>query len=200
MLINNMNYRMNNMSYNMNNMNNNINFIMNDLFNNMNIMNNNMNFNNMNFNMNNNMNNMNSNMNFNMNNNHKNNQSNFTNNDNFNVDNDINNGPPPESILETSTISNIDPFENSSNYRKINIIFETGKGRRIPIIAPEDITIEQLFEGFFKKIGILSQEIKKNILFLVNGERINLYEQKSLKENGFKNGIKFIVEFILVYC
>ena len=170
---------------------------MNDMFNNMNNMNNNMsnnmnNMNNMNNNMSNNMNNMN-NMNNNMNNNHKNNQSNFTNNDNFNVDNDINNGPPPESILETSTISNIDPFENSSNYRKINIIFETGKGRRIPIIAPEDITIEQLFEGFFKKIGILSQEIKKNILFLVNGERINLYEQKSLKENGFKNVVKIIV-------
>ena len=50
-----------------------------------------------------------------------------------------------------------------------------------------------MFEGFFKKIGIFSQEVKEKLLFLINGESLNLNEQANLIEYGLKNGIKIIV-------
>ena len=50
-----------------------------------------------------------------------------------------------------------------------------------------------MFEGFFKKIGIFSQEVKEKLLFLINGESLNLNEQANLIEYGLKNGNKITV-------
>ena len=159
----------NNMCNNMNNnmLNNMCNNMNNNMFNNMcNNMNNNM-LNIMCNNMNNNMfNNMCNNMNNNMLNimcNNMNNNMNMTNCNNQGNNNDLRN------INENG----YDPFESSVK-RRINIYFENQKGKKIIIRAPENITLLELIEGFFKKVGILNPNYQNEVNFLYNG--------KSLKE------------------
>ena len=175
----------------------------NNMFNSMNnntfnSMNSNM-FNSMNNNMFNSMNN-NNNMFNNMNNNNmfnNMNNNNMFNNMNNNMSNCNNQGSNND--LRNINDTGYDPFKGNIQ-RRINVFFEDQKGKRIMMPVPANITVFELLDGFFKKVGILNPELQNGANFLFNGICVKrLIGEKKNKNNtlitnaGFSDGSKVLV-------
>ena len=98
------------------------------------------------------------------------------------------------SDLRNAVDTGYDPFQNNSQ-RKINIFFEkmTG-GRKIMLLSPINITISELIEGFFKKVGILNPDLKIHVNFLFNGKSLrNEPMNKLISDAGCVDGSKILV-------
>ena len=83
-----------------------------------------------------------------------------------------------------------DPFEGNSQTR-INIQFVQTTGKSFVVSAPINITVRELIDGFFKKVGILNKNLQKQVGFLFNG--------RSLKEVQSKEPINELISEARIY-
>ena len=88
--------------------------------------------------------------------------------------------------------NNNDPFPEYTSLR-IVIIFITGTGMKIPINAPINVSLHDLFIAFIHKVNLDESVLAKYIYFLFNGGRLKINEQKTISNFGFKTG-----DFIIV--
>ena len=110
---------------------------------------------------------------------------------NQNMQNCINVGGNSE--LRNAVDTGYDPFKNNFE-RKININFEKMNGGRIMIPSPINITVSQLIEGFFQKVGILNPDLKIQVNFLFNGKSLrNGQMDKLITDAGLVDGSKILV-------
>ena len=130
--------------------------------------------------------------------NQQNNNMNFNNNNNkINVLNEtsekIKNASKKGGILpRNGNINNNDPFFGNPN-RRIFIMFISGTGMKIPINAPINISLHELFVAFIHKVNLDESVLGKYIYFLFNGGKLNINEQKSISSLGFKDADLIIV-------
>ena len=131
---------------------------------------------------------------------------NSQNNNNFNNINNMNNFSVLENTSQAiknkskkggilprnSNISSIDPFAGNMN-RRIAIVFITGTGIKVTLSAPIDVSIEQLFEGFIKKVNLDKSVLGKYIYFLFNGFKIPIHEKKTVVNYGLKDASIILV-------
>ena len=111
-----------------------------------------------------------------------------------NIINDMN-------MISNQNMQNImnDSHKNSNNIDlwpgntapKVNVVFERIgeiegiKSRLTGFLVPDNITIKELIETFFKKLSITDQNKQKDIFFMYNGKTLNKADCSTLKENGF---------------
>ena len=88
--------------------------------------------------------------------------------------------------------NNNDPFPGNTSLR-IVIVFITGTGMKIPINAPINVSLHDLFIAFIHKVNLDESVLRKYIYFLFNGGRLKINEQKTISNFGFKTG-----DFIIV--
>ena len=88
--------------------------------------------------------------------------------------------------------NNNDPFPGNTSLR-IVIVFITGTGMKIPINAPINVSLHDLFIAFIHKVNLDESVLGKYIYFLFNGGRLKINEQKTISNFGFKTG-----DFIIV--
>ena len=88
--------------------------------------------------------------------------------------------------------NNNDPFPGNTSLR-IVIVFITGTGMKIPINAPINVSLHDLFIAFIHKVNLDESVLGKYIYFLYNGGRLKINEQKTISNFGFKTG-----DFIIV--
>ena len=92
-----------------------------------------------------------------------------------------------------------DPFQGN-NHRRINIFFELNTGRKFRVTAPINITVYELIDGFFKKVGLLNTELQRRFNFLFNGWQLKRFingehNNKLITDVGLVDGFKvFVVE------
>ena len=110
---------------------------------------------------------------------------------NQNKINSMNNQIPYSGILPISKkkIESFDDFPGNNN-RKINIYFDIVTGLKINIAAPINIKVKDLLLVFAKKVGISPNDLGK-LIFLYNGYKININEEKDLISFGFEFGITY---------
>ena len=76
----------------------------------------------------------------------------------------------------------IDPLPGYTG-RRINIRFNLIDGRLITMIAPENISIKESIEKFWKKSGITDPDAQKKIIFLKNACALDRYDISPLDKN-----------------
>ena len=87
--------------------------------------------------------------------------------------------------------NNNDLFPGNKN-RRIGIYFTTPNGSKTFIEVPTDIKIKDLYLAYAKKMKINPNLLGKEILFLFNGYKININEDKDLISFGL-NGVSHII-------
>ena len=74
---------------------------------------------------------------------------------------------------------------------KINILFERinekGYQNNSFLLAPNNISIKELIEAYFKKLCIADLNKQRDFIFIFNGKALNKTDCSTLKENGFDN-------------
>ena len=74
----------------------------------------------------------------------------------------------------------------------INIMFKGGSNfGDVMISIPENITIKEMFERYFQRLG-LSLDLRKSLQFLYNGCKLDIYSN-DLVSSKFKNGLNITV-------
>ena len=104
------------------------------------------------------------------------NDNNFINSDNNQIQ--VNGGG-----INTSNITNSSfiPFPNIKEPRT-NVIFNTQKGNKITIAAPNSMKIKDLLVQYVLRLGLGPAVIGDSLFFVYNGLRINQNEQKTVSE------------------
>ena len=82
---------------------------------------------------------------------------------------------------------------NDSISEKINVKFQLSAGNKINIVVPETIALNVLLEEFVRKIGFDKRILEKDIYFLYNGLRMNLYDIRSINCMGIHDGSMILV-------
>ena len=102
----------------------------------------------------------------------------FPNQNNINI---LNNQIPSSGVLPRLENKKefVDDFPGNNN-RRINIMFETPTGLVKNIAAPSNIKVKDLLLTFSKKVKISPNLLGKKVFFILNGERINVNEEKDL--------------------
>ena len=86
-----------------------------------------------------------------------------------------------------------DPFQNITQ-NKMNVYFEKMNGEKIMMRAPINITVSELIEGFFQKVGILNPNLKIQVNFLFNGKSLTKGQMdKKISDAGCVDGSKILV-------
>ena len=90
-----------------------------------------------------------------------------------------------------------DPFYGNSQTRK-NVKFIQTTGKIFVVSAPINITVRELIDGFFKKVGILNKSLQKQVGFIFNGRSLKDTKSKELineliSEAGINDGSKILV-------
>ena len=75
---------------------------------------------------------------------------------------------------------------NDEYSEKLNITFQLTSGKKINIIASQNMKLKTLFREFVKKIGFDTNILQNDIYFLYRGERMNKDEQSNLKKMGLE--------------
>ena len=101
------------------------------------------------------------------------------------------NNPGGNNEIRDAKDNGYDPFLGNSNIR-FNIFFELQTGKRIPVLSPTNITVFQLLDGFFKKSGILNEELQKKVNFLFNGRSLLRILPNGQKNNTIISNIGII--------
>jgi hypothetical protein len=93
-------------------------------------------------------------------------------------------GKIPRNIFNQFKDDNKTFYDNSNDEysKKINISFQLSSGKKIILVASENMKLAELFEAFIKKIGFDTEILGSDIYFLYRGGRMNLDEQRSLIE------------------
>jgi len=91
-----------------------------------------------------------------------------------------------------SNINNNDPFFGNPN-KRIFIMFISGTGMKVPINAPINISLHDLFVAFIHKVNLDESVLGKYIYFLFNGGKLKIDEQQSISSLGFKDADLIIV-------
>ena len=82
---------------------------------------------------------------------------------------------------------------NDEYSEKLNITFQLTSGKKINIIASQNMKLKTLFREFVKKIGFDTNILQNDIYFLYRGERMNKDEQSNLKKMGLENNSVILV-------
>ena len=99
---------------------------------------------------------------------------------------------PQEIIPRRDRIIIEDHFPGNTNER-YNIGFDLPSGRKVNIATPVDIKVKDLLLTFSKVANINERLLGNDIIFLYNGYKINVKEEKNIKEFGFFNNVNIIV-------
>ena len=94
--------------------------------------------------------------------------------------NEMNNQIPNSNLLSRQEKKKVFHIFPENNNRTININFETTKGLRTIIIAPINIKVKDLLLSYAQNVGINRNYLGKEIMFIHNGCRININEEKDL--------------------
>jgi hypothetical protein len=130
--------------------------------------------------------------------NQQNNNMNFNNNNNKisvlkETSEKIKNASKKGGILpRTGNINNNDPFFGNPN-KRIFIMFISGTGMKIPINAPINVSLHDLFVAFIHKVNLDESVLGKYIYFLYNGGKLKINEERSISSLGFKDADLIIV-------
>ena len=97
--------------------------------------------------------------------------------------------------IQMNNNNNFDNIFDGHTGRKINIIFQSYDTRKIILIvvAPENISIKESIEEFWKKSGIYDPDEQKNFIFKRGGDSLKI-DDTSLLDKYKENQI-----YILVY-
>ncbi len=64
---------------------------------------------------------------------------------------------------------------------KMNVVFQLTSGKKFIISAAVNMSLKKLFKKFVRKIGFDEKILQKDIYFLYKGERMNINEEKDLR-------------------
>jgi hypothetical protein len=150
-------------------------------------------------------NNMNANYNFNINNNNNNRynnnnmahsygKNNFMNN-NINYNNNLsnsatllsrnssnNNKQPKITIPRGNKEIKVRDFEYEDDSNLINVVFHASTGLRVILPIPKYKTMEELINVYAKKVGVSFEVLAKEVVFLYDAAKINVYDKRKLYE------------------
>ena len=98
---------------------------------------------------------------------------NFQNMKEQNIQKPTNSGSNDE--FRNASDTGFDPFLGNTS-RRLNVFFELSTGKAFNVLAPINITVFQLIDGFFQKAGILNPELQRKINFLYNGRSLLRYK------------------------
>ena len=109
----------------------------------------------------------------------------------------FNNNSGGNNEVRNYTDTGYDPFQGSYQNR-INISFELMTGKKFILKAPKNITVYELIDGFFKRVGILNPDLQCKVNFIYNGlalkRLINEQPNNNIIENmGFNHNSKVLV-------
>ena len=80
----------------------------------------------------------------------------------------------------------------------MNIGFESNSGHKKIIATPVDIKVKDLLLAFAEEVNIDKRNLGKNIFFLFNGSKININEEKNIKEYGLRDfSIITVLDFLI---
>ena len=82
---------------------------------------------------------------------------------------------------------------NDKFSKKINVKFQLSAGNKINIVVPETICLNLLLEEFVRKIGFDKRILQKDVYFLYNGLRMNIYDTRSIKSMEIHDGTIILV-------
>ena len=103
-----------------------------------------------------------------------------------NVINNSNMNMMNNNMMDNSLKNDIDPWAGN-NARRLRLVFETGEGENIEIIAPEDISVGELIEAYFKRCHITNPEEQKKTQFIYQMRILNRADRSTLKEYKFRD-------------
>ncbi len=81
----------------------------------------------------------------------------------------------------------------------MNIMFETGTGLKFNFATPLKVSVSDLLFKFIRKVGVSEALLGTKIFFIINGQTIPIYEQRTVEdffsEKNFNmiNQIKIVV-------
>ena len=90
---------------------------------------------------------------------------------------EFNNNSGGNNEVRNYTDTGYDPFQGSYQNR-INISFELMTGKKFILKAPKNITVYELIDGFFKRVGILNPIF--SIMLLFGCSFMNLFKASPL--------------------
>ena len=101
----------------------------------------------------------------------------------------MNNQNVQNTMINPNNNDNDVGLSDENNVEIVNIVFEVpfeivGKEKGKCISAPNNISIKELIEAFFKKYGIIDPNKQKDILFIYGGKILNNVKSSTLKEIG----------------
>ena len=102
----------------------------------------------------------------------------------------MNNQNVQNTMINPNNNDNDVGLSDENNVEIVNIVFDVpfeivGKENGKCIFAPNNISIKELIEAFFKKYGIIDPNKQKDILFIFCGKILNNFKSSTLKEIGF---------------
>ena len=115
---------------------------------------------------------------------------------NYNLNNNINNNSFNNMMNQMNNMDmiKIDPWVGNTE-PKLNIEFRFLSGKKIMLAAPDNISIKELIERFWKKSGITDPIEQKKISFSHNGHTLNIADSSPISKN-FVNGSWVLVNGI----
>ena len=73
-------------------------------------------------------------------------------------------------------------FEYEDDSNLINVVFHASTGLRVIIPIPKYKTMEELINVYAKKVGVSFEVLAKEVVFLYDAAKINVYDKRKLYE------------------
>ena len=82
---------------------------------------------------------------------------------------------------------------NNDKERKVNILFIPTSGRRFNVVAPENMTMKELFKEFVLRIGLTENVIGKDLFFISNGIKVDVNCEETIQQQNLYDHHQILV-------
>jgi hypothetical protein len=105
---------------------------------------------------------------------------------NYNNNNSANNQNPLRTSLNFI-------LGNNDKERNVNIVFIPTSGRKFNVVAPENMTMKELFKEFVLRIGLTENVIGKDLFFISNGIKVDVNCEETIQQKNIYDGHQILV-------
>ena len=82
---------------------------------------------------------------------------------------------------------------NNDKERNVNIVFIPTSGRKFNVVAPENMTMKELFKEFVLRIGLTENVIGKDLFFISNGIKVDVNCEETIQQKNIYDGHQILV-------
>ena len=99
-----------------------------------------------------------------------------------------------QSQIKNNSILKLDSYTGNDTL-KYKIVFQTLAGAKHKIIAPINLQMKDLFKNYVRIIGLSDKFLGKDLFFILNGNKIDVNETRTIKEMGMAdNHLIFVMD------